>query len=180
MADLYCDSVQGDFTELDCGVESGRIIALGLVDPSYTFTDPGDDTEWTTNLGSSPQMAWKITKGVRGSMPRATETEAEGFGREATMITGADRQANLQVIGVKGNDAWVRMVNAKKWHVALPYSEGDMVYVDVPCTVRFEQAIEQDIKSAVIWDVVIKWTNYDIPLVHTTPASLNDESVSAT
>lgn len=173
MADLYCDSVQGEFTGLSCGVEKGRVVALGLVLPTVEFTaDPSDDAEWVTNTESSPQTAWVITEGVRGEMPRATDTEDEGFGMDATQLTGAEWSVNLQILGLNGNVDFTNIVNKKKWHVALPYSNGEMFYIDSPCTVIFRPVVQTDLKSTNVWDVQIKWSSIDNPQIYTTPASL--------
>lgn len=171
MADIYCSTLLTDYTPLECGVEKGRIIALGLVDPDSPLTDPSDNTEWTAGLGS-PQTAWVITSGVRGEMPRATDTEEEGFGLDETQLTGASHQATLQILGVKNNPAFWNIVNKKQWHVALAYSEGDMFYIAKPVTVISRPVVGSDLKSTIYNEVTIKWSDIDNPLVYTTPASL--------
>lgn len=182
MADIFCDDVIGDFTELPCGVENGRITALGLVNTDNPLTDPSDDSEWTTGAGASPQTIFVINKGVRGEMPRASDTEDEGFGNEETQLTGASHSATLQIKGLKGgtaskgtNPTWTNTVNTNKWYVALAYSEGDMVYINVPCTVVFRPVIVSDIKGTNMWEVTIKWTSIYNPDIYTTPASLAAE-----
>jgi hypothetical protein len=172
MADLFCDDVQGDFTELSCGVEPSRIVSLGLVLPSAALTLPSDDSEWITGVNASPQTAFVINTGVRGEMPRASDTEEEGFGLDETQLTGASHAATLQIKGLTGNVDWTNIVNKKKWHVALAYSAGDMVYVAVPATVIFRAVIPTDLKATAYWEVSIKWTSIDNPSIYVTPASL--------
>jgi len=172
MADIFCESLDGDFTPLECGTETGRIIALGLVDPDNALTDPSDDSEWVSSTGSSPQTAWVITEGVRGEMPRATDTEEDGFGLVSTEVSGADHSATLQVKGLADNVAWTNKVNKNKWYVALPYSAGQMFYIDVPCTVTFRPAVQQDLKSSAFWEVTIKWSSINNPDIYDTPVTL--------
>lgn len=176
MADIYCDDVQGDFSELSCGTETGRIVALGLVLASTGMTDASDNSEWTTKTGASPQTAFIINNGVRGEMPRASDTEEEGFGLDETQLTGASGSATLQIKGLDGNVAWTNIVNKKKWHVALPYSAGQMLFVSVPCTVVFRPVISQDLKSTAYWEVSIKWSSIDNPSIVDTPTLLQPES----
>jgi hypothetical protein len=172
MADLFCESLNEDFTPLSCGTETGRIIALGLVDPDNALTDPSDDTEWQSGTTGSPQIAWVITDGVRGEMTRATDTEEEGFGLVSTEVSGADHSVTLQIKGLDGNVEWTNKVNKNKWHVALPYSAGQMFYVDVPTTVTFRPAVSTDLKSSALWEVTIKWSSINNPTIVDTPVTL--------
>ena len=172
MADIFCGNVQGDFVPLECSSEKGRIIAIGLVLPSDPLTDPSDTLEWTTRLGASPQTAFVINSGVRGEMPRASDTEEDGFGLDETQLTGASHAATAQILGLKNNTAWTNFINKKQWHVAMAYSEGDMLYVDVPVTVVFRPVIQSALKSANHWDVSFKWSDINNPTIYTTPAAL--------
>lgn len=174
MADLYCTDVQDDFSEVTCGIETGRIVAFALVDPIIdAITDPEDDADWTTAVGASPQGVFVINNGVKGEMPRATETEEEGFGLELVQVVGADHQATLQVKGIKGNTDFMNIVNRKAWGVALVYNRGnDMLYIPSGVTVQGRIVIPAGLNNQAYWEVTFKWTTLDEPSVYTTPASL--------
>lgn len=186
MADLFCDSVQSDFLEQICGTETGRIIGLGLVLPSAVGGspeyDPSEDQDWLDGESASPRSHWIINAGVRGEMSRAADTEDEGFGLDATNLTGAEHSATLQVKGIEGNVEFTNQVNLKKWFVALVTSAKDsngdylMYWIDVPCTVVFRPTVQTDLKSVQIWDVSIKWSSIYNPDFVPVPESLEPEA----
>lgn len=179
MPDIYCDSVQGDFTEKVCGVDTGRISALGL--SLVPLVDPEDDSEWTDGQSTSPQTHYWITTGVRGGMPRAQDAEVDGFGLESTLVVGADHQVDIEILGVTedGNVDWANTVLGKRWYVALPFGDGGtkMYYVSAPAIVSLRPQTETDIRGLTRFVGTIKWTDIYSPLVYDTPASLIPDTV---
>src|SRR6188768_1290263 len=104
MADAICEVEVDDFVPLDCGLELGGIVGLGLIhsNESPTTAELEDPAFWEAAFDDSPQRYWNIPD-TRGSYPGGTPTEEEGYGKNSTRRTGADHEATVETEGIRAN-----------------------------------------------------------------------------
>lgn len=120
-ADIFCDEEVPDYVQQECGVESGGIIAIGLI---LSGTHVGEnDTErlsnlesaswWENGLDESPQTHWVVLN-TRGSKAAGTPTEEEGYGLNVNERTGDTQEIVFEALGFADNRDFWSMVNKRR------------------------------------------------------------------
>ena len=173
MADAFCEVDVPSYVQKECGIERAGIIAIGLIDKDAGFnnSDLESLTWWNNKLDDSPAL-WFLIRQTRGEYPGGTPTEEEGFGTEATQVTGADHNANIEVEGLLDNRDFWEGVNRKKWQVVLFTNAGFMLYISTPTTVYAKINNPKSIKAGAFWMVSLKWQDISNPVVLETPDGL--------
>lgn len=163
LIDIFCEEDTPDYVQAECGIESGGLIAVGLIDPSVPVGDNDtekvanleDETWWSDGAGASPQTHWFILN-TRGSKAAATFTEEEGFGLNATETTGADEAWVFESLNVFDNRDFVASVNKRRrWNAvfvtAARRDAGYVAHYQENVNFRGSLLLEQDIKSRQRW-----------------------------
>jgi hypothetical protein len=172
MADL-CTSPLGNFTQKACGVDNAGIIGIGFTDPTLDFTDISDDAEWSAAIAASPQQAWIITN-TRGEYGGGSPTESEGFGRDATQVTGADHEASFEVEGVsQDNVTFFNTLNQNRKLYFHFVTASDVLHTTpVVASVYATLVVDRDIKGIEIWKVTVKWQSLENMTIDEAPIGI--------
>lgn len=160
MASVFCNVNVPDFVQLDCGTELGGIVAVAIIhkDESPTLANLREASFWTSKLQASPQKYFLIAE-TRGSYPGGTPTEEEGFGRNATIRTGADHELTFEVRGVLNNRNFAAGVNqTAAWNFVWVTNDGIGHYVE-DVSIYMKMVIDQSIKSTERWNGSVKWSD---------------------
>jgi len=171
MADLsFCDSDVPDYVSRECGIDYAGIVGLGLIkdDESPSDVNLEDPNYWTTGIGASPQAIYVIPK-TRGEYSGGTPTEEDGFGLQATIVTGADHTATIEVEGLIENRDFWEGVNRRKWKVALITAGGLLYFIDVSSSVYAKINNQRSTKGMAFWMIDIKWQSFSNPKVLNAP-----------
>jgi hypothetical protein len=177
MANLFCDANESEYTQKDCGIDFAGIVAAAFIpdtydqSPAVDVDDLEDASWWISRTGASPKEAYVVTK-TRGEYTAATQTEEDGFGREATQVTGAQHEANIEFEGVEENRDFVEFLNVRKWKVALITNGDKGLYIDVPVTVYGRLNVPRGIDAGAFWMVNLKWRSLSNPVVFDAPAAI--------
>lgn len=174
MADTtFCDADVPDYVNRECGIDFAGVVGMGLIkddeDPSDAELE--DPTFWTAAIGDSPQAYWVIQK-TRGEYTGGTPTEEDGFGLQATVVTGADHTATVEVEGLAENWAFWEGVNRRKWKVVLITAGGLMYYINVSTSVYAKINNQRSIKGMAFWSVDLKWQGLANPKVLEAPEGI--------
>lgn len=161
--DVFCESDVPEYQQAECGIESGGLIAVGLILPSIVtgandaakIANLEDEQWWSDGAGSSPQTHWYILD-TRGSKAADTFTEEEGFGLNSTEVTGADEAWVWESLNVGDNRDFVAGVNKRrKWNAvfvtAALSGSGYLAWYRENVNFRGSLLIEQNIKSRQRW-----------------------------
>lgn len=161
--DLFCETDAPDYIQAECGIESGGIIAVGLIKPGTDIGDTDeeiaafllDEANWTAGIAASPQTMWRILD-TRGSKAAATFTEEEGFGLIPTEVTGADETFTFESLNVYDNRDFVAGVNKRrKWNVvfvtAARRDDGYVAHYQENVNLRGSLLIDQSTRSRQRW-----------------------------
>jgi hypothetical protein len=177
MSDYFCSIDVPSYVQKECGIERAGIVAIALLDLDQNPSDANLEsaTWWNTVLSASPTVAVRILQ-TRGEYNGGTPTEEEGFGREATQVTGADHEATVEVEGLLDNRDFYEAVNRKKWLAVLVTNADLMYYINSPVTVYAKISNPRNIKSNAFWSLSLKWQSFDNPRVLEAPANVFEDS----
>lgn len=161
--DIFCLEDAPDYVQAECGIESGGIIAVGLIRPGTDIGDTDEEirtflaneTNWTNGIDASPQEMWVILD-TRGSKAAATFTEEEGFGLVPTEVTGADETFTFESLNVYDNRDFVAAVNKRrKWNVvfvtAAKRDDGYVGHYQENVNLRGSLLVDQSTRSRQRW-----------------------------
>ena len=171
MADTsFCDENVPDYVNRECGIDYAGIVGIGLIKDEEVPTDANlkDATWWEDEIAASPQSVYVIQK-TRGEYTGGSPTEEDGFGLQASLVTGADHSATVEVEGLIENRDFWEGVNRRKWKVALITAGGLMYYVEVPASVYATINNQRSTKGLAFWSVAIKWQAFSNPRVLDAP-----------
>lgn len=176
MPSIFCSTTAPDHVQLECGVELGGIIAVIYIDddqPSYSKTDLETRSFWLSKITATPNIWW-VVKETRGSYAGGTPVEEEGFGKVATLRTGADHEFNTEVRGVLQNRSFFAALNqTNKWN-AIFITNGNIGHYVEDVSVYAKQVVDQGIKTGERMSVNHKWTDdLSNPLVFDASAMLD-------
>lgn len=172
--DLICDENVPDYVQQSCGAELGGIPFVGFIDSSIVINE--DDFSatlenaawWTGNIAVSPSNRFIVLK-TRGSKPKGTPVEEEGYGFASVQNNGDDKELNFRALGVHDNQPFWAGVNLKTdWQIiygtAGKNQAGDYrAFYAKNVTVYADEVIEESIKSRIYYDVNAKWSTIGIP-----------------
>lgn len=174
--DIFCDQSQPDYQQMECGSELAGIIALGFIKPAYDVgaTDTlklvnlQSASFWTTGFSASPQYTWKVLD-TRGELGPGSPVEEDGFGLNATDVTGDDREIAFDALGVMNNrDFWAIANKKRNWQMvyvtAGKNSAGnyEAFYVD-NVSLYVSDVVPRSIKSRKMWTGSAKWSTAMTP-----------------
>jgi hypothetical protein len=176
MADIFCQDDQPNHVQLECGTESGGIVALGLIRPTVPVdiesleTYLEDPDWWTDLLNASPEEAF-IVLNTRGDKPMGTPTEEEGYGLVNTERTGSDHELTFDSLGVMANrNFWAAVNRRRNWKLvyltAGRDSEGNFeAFYVTNVSVFADEVIERSTKSRKHYSGSAKWSTALTPAV---------------
>lgn len=171
--DAFCSVDTQDWVIKGCGIEKAGIIAVGIIDIDENPSRANLESlaYWTGRLAASPQNFY-LVQPTRGEYPGGTPTEEEGFGTDATQITGADHTVNFEAPGLIDNSVFWEFVNRKRWKVAFFTNAGFIYYETNPVTIYATIMNAKSPKASAFWKVVAKWQDYSNPQIYNTPSGL--------
>lgn len=158
--DIFCDTTIPDYVQANCGIETGGIPFVAVV-ALEEYEDDADlsatlenATWWTDNITGSPSTAFVVLN-TRGSKAAGTPTEEEGFGFNAIINNGVDREIPFEAIGVVDNIDFWSAVNKTPSHVFIygtttKDADGDYVaFIANNASINTDVVIDQSIKSRI-------------------------------
>lgn len=174
MADVFCSIDVPDWVIKQCGIERAGLIALLIIDIDESPTRANLESAAFLNgrIAASPQNYFLVQPG-RGEYTGGTPTEEEGFGTEATQLTGADHAATYEVEGIKDNRDFWEGINRKKWKIGLFTNGGFIYYETNPVTIYAKINNPKGIKNGAFWSVSLKWQDYSNPIICNAPTILS-------
>jgi hypothetical protein len=176
MAELFCGVDDSTFTQKDCGIDLGGIVAIGFLDqdtPSPSETDLETTSYWTTKTATSPPTAF-IVQDTRGEYSGGSAVEGEGFGKTGSQMQGQEHEVTVEVEGMKDNRNFWEDKLRRKYKFAFVTAGDDLYYVDTPVTIHATPTIARDVNEGVFWTVTIKWSSLSNPYISDKPDDVFD------
>jgi hypothetical protein len=170
-----CDENIPQPTCSDCPTkELGRIRSAWFQKTSYTFVDITDPTEWTAAICSGDVIVFPYTK---GSMDMA-ENLSDGFGNVDQTLDSYAFTANLMEPNYAANcDFWNAIKRSNNYMFG--YRTETKVHLSaVAATVIPKAPIADDLKSKVVWTIIVKFIQEDIPCPVDMPVGTFDRCIN--
>lgn len=167
--DLFCETFVPDYIQAQCGIQTGGIPFLAIVDVGVLLDRDNlsatleDASWWTTNITASPSNRHVILNS-RGSKPKGTPTEEPGFGFLSVINNGDEKTVTFETIeAIENTDFW-SAVNRKPSHqfiygTTTKDANGDYVaYLSsAEASIYADVVIDQDVKSRIRIAGDAKW-----------------------
>lgn len=158
-------------------IELGRIRSVAFIKTSFAFVDPSDATEWETGFASGDIILIPQTK---GTFDGGAEVESPGYGDFATRLTGYNFQAQYQDPNYKLNcDFYNALKNSRQYKFAYR-TETQIHITNVGVQVIPKNPVQDDVTTEVVWDVLVKWADKDVPCPFDVPPGIFDACTALT
>lgn len=167
-----CDTELGDHYCNDCEtIEDGRVRSVAYIASDWEFTDPSSPVEWAAGIAQKKII---IIPKTNGTFDGGSEVEAPGYGDQATRLTGYNFQAVYNDPNYADNATFYNALKrSTNWKFA--YRTGSKVHLTTNTVSAVpKNPVADDIASAVVWNVTVKWTEADLPIPYDTPAGIFD------
>lgn len=134
--------------------ELGGVRSIVLKKSTYTFADTTDPTEWTNAICNKNVYIIPFT---RGSVA-VTPVENAGFGDTSTVVDGFDYTLTVFDPNYTGNAAFWTDIFARRDFEVMYRTETQLHESDNTVSIAPMNPVEEDIKTRVLWNITIKWS----------------------
>ena len=154
--------------------ELAGIRSLFFVHVGFSFTDISDPTEWETGICDEDIYVFPRT---RGSL-EMSEQMSEGFGDIPEDLDGYDFTISVKDPNYLDNcDFWNSIKRSLAYRVG--YRTETKIYLSDKAAVIVPKApIAEDLKTKVVWEIVAKFTQEDIPCPLTMPVGIFEKCIA--
>jgi len=134
-----------------------RYKEFGVEKNTFTFTDITNPTEWTNAICNKNVYVIPFT---RGSLA-VTPVEAQGFGDSTTVNDGYDYVLSVFDPNYTGNcNFWSDIAKRRDFNVM--YRTETKIHQSTNTVgIAVTAPVEEDIKSKVLWNITVKWSQED-------------------
>lgn len=149
--------------------ELGRIRSVAFIKTGFEFNDPTDPTEWELGISN---MDIIIIPQTNGSFDGGTEVESAGYGDQSTKLVGYNFTATYGDPDYKDNAAFYNTLKRSR-NYRFAYRTENLVHItDSAVSVIPKSPVGEDINSEVVWSVLVKWSEADLPVPYVAPAGI--------
>lgn len=161
--DHYCNECEP--------AEHGRVRSVAFIANDFEFTDPSDPTEWQVGIADKKII---VIPQTNGSFDGGTEVEAPGYGDQQTKLVGYNFVLTYNDPNYKLNADFYNGVKLSR-NFKFAYRTEKLTHIVEP-TVQVvpKNPVAEDLTSEVVWNVLVKWSDEDLPVPYETPAGIFD------
>ncbi len=165
-----CEGEQPDHFCSNCSdIENGRIRSAAFVHTSWVFTDITNPTQWINGIAAKKII---IIPKTNGTFDGGSEVEAPGYGDLVTRLIGYNFTATFKDPDYGNNaDFYNAIKGSREWKFAYRTSSKTHI-TEVPVQIIPKNPVAEDTTSEVVWEVLVKWTDEDLPVPFNTPAGI--------
>lgn len=170
-----CDAQIPDHVCDPCEViEQGRVRSVAFIKNTVAFIDPSNPTEWQNYF---KQGLIHIIPATKGTFDGGAEVETPGYGDQVTRLTGYNFTLTYQDPNFKKNCNFYNIIkNSRQYTVAFRTST-QILMVNATVQIIPKVPITDDVNSEVVWEVVVKWSDNDVPCPYDAPPTIFDKCV---
>lgn len=146
-----------------CERELGRIRGVCLVDGSFDFTALIDALKGSQASAAQELFEQAIENGnihliseTTGTYDGGSPQTGDGYGDEETRLLGYLHTLNFKDPSYAGNREFYANVEKEHWKL-IWRTETLLHFVDSPAAIQAIAPIEQDLTSAVVWNITATW-----------------------
>jgi hypothetical protein len=146
--------------------EHARLRGAAFIANDFEFNDPSDPNEWEDGIANKKII---VIPETNGSFDGGSEVETAGYGDQQTKLTGYNFQATYNDPNYKLNaDFYNAIKNSRNYKFA--YRTESLVHL-TRNTVQVipKNPVAEDVTGEVIWNVLVKWSEGDLPVPYDLP-----------
>lgn len=174
MATIYypsnCDTIVPDHYCNPCDtVEHARVRSVAFIKTSFAFNDPTNPAEWAQGIADRDII---IIPEVLGSFDGGQPVEGAGYGDQQTKLTGYNFELTFKDPNYKQNaDFYNAIKNSRAYKVAFR-TETQTHISENAVSVIPKNPITENLTDEVVWDVLVKFSQGDLPEPNDTPEGI--------
>jgi len=172
-----CGITIPDPTCSDCPTkELGGIRSFWLQLDTFAFTDITDPAEWQAAISNKDVFVFPFSRGTL----EQTETESPGFGDQSVVVDAYDFILNLFEPNFTENvDYWNAIKKANNYKAGWR-TETKTYLSDEAVGIIPKAPVGEDLKAAVNWNIMLKFSQEDYPTPSDLPADVFSQCIAAT
>lgn len=166
------EGVLPDYSCNDCPeLEFGRVSSFAFIKSSFSFIDPSNAVEWTNGINNRDII---VIGKTQGSFDGGTPQELAGYGRAEFTYGQSSFVLNFRDPNYKSNCDFYNTAKSLSSYKGAYVTSSQVHLIENPISISLKNPVADDLKSHVVWDVTIKWADYDVPCPYNAPAGIFD------
>lgn len=165
-----CDNIIPPHYCNSCDVaELGRVRSVAFIKKTFAFVDPTSAVEWRAGVASGSII---VIPEVLGSFNGGDPIEGTGYGDRPSRLTGYNFELPYKDPNYPQNADFYNSIKfARNWKVA--FRTQNFTHIsNSTVSIIPKNPITEDITSEVVWDVLVKFSQADIPTPVSTPETI--------
>lgn len=164
-----CETEVGEHYCNPCDeIEHARVRSVGFI-KSTAFTDPSDPTEWEAAVATGDIT---VIPEVTGTFNGGDPVESAGYGDQATKITGYNFELAFKDPSYANNAAFYNALKRSRGYRVAFRTENYIHISTNTVTVIPKNPISENLTDEVVWDVLVKFSQGDLPEPFATPPGI--------
>jgi hypothetical protein len=149
--------------------EHGRVRSVAFIASDFEFTDPSDPTEWQQGVADKKII---LIPETNGSFDGGSEVETPGYGDQQTKLVGYNFQLTYNDPNYKLNADFYNAIKLSR-SFRMAYRTETLVHLTQnTVSVVPKNPVAEDLTSEVVWNVLVKWSEGDLPIPYDVPAGI--------
>lgn len=174
-----CRQQVPSFVDLACEFEKGRINAFALVTEEKAALADADPSLWETASFYSDEdytadvlIHQKVSGGYAGA-----DAEISGKGNQQSRLSGKNHTVTLRVESVKNNNVyWNKLNISDNYRLVFITDDYNLLCVSTTnCSISANLVVEDNMESIAEWEVIIKWSDINLPETYDVPAGVFED-----
>lgn len=165
-----CETEVGEHYCNPCDeIEHGKIRSVAFIKSAFVFDDPTNPTEWEAGVASGDIV---IIPEVTGTFNGGDPVESTGYGDQATKITGYNFELAFKDPSYVNNAAFYNALKRSRGYKVAYRTETQTHISTNTVTVIPKNPVAEELTSEVVWDVLVKFSQGDMPEPFATPPQI--------
>lgn len=159
--DHFCDP---------CGdIENGRIRSVAFIADDFTFVDPTNPVEWAAGVAAKKII---IIAQTNGSFDGGSEILTPGYGDMVERLVGYNFTATYKDPDYGNNADFYNGIKLGRGYKFAYRTSSKTHITEVNVQVIPKNPVAEEPTSEVVWEVLVKWADDNLPVPFNTPANV--------
>lgn len=152
--------------------EKGRISSATFIKKEFEFLDPSNPVEWRNGILAGNII---IIPQVIGSFDGGAEVEGPGYGRQVSSLIGYNFSSTFKDPNYALNcEFYNALKNSRSYRYGF-VTETKVHLTTNPVVIIPKNPVTEDLNSDVVWEIIVKWSDKDLPCPFDKPTGIFEE-----
>jgi len=149
--------------------EHGRVRSVAFIKKTFAFTDPSNPQEWRNGIINRDII---IIPEVLGSCNGGEPVEGTGYGDQQSKITGYNFEVAFKDPSYNDNAGFYNSLKRNR-NLLIAYRTETKTHMSTnTVSIVPKSPISENLTDEVVWDVVVKFSQADLPEPFPTPEGI--------